>query len=67
MLDTSEPHFTLSNPDFTNPLIGQTTLHISHEQEQFNGLLEEIKQISEESERLRAQLSELHTENAKLR
>ena len=54
-----EAQFNLTNPDFTqasNPLVGQTTLHMSQEQEHFNTLLEEIKQLSDESDRLRTLL-----------
>ena len=40
---------------------------MSLEQEQFNGLLEEIKQVSEESERLRRHLAELQGENTRIR
>jgi hypothetical protein len=58
--DASQP-FNLTNPDFThNP--HTTTLHLSQEQEQFNTLLEEIKSVSEEAERLRRQLHDAQHE-----
>jgi len=65
-LEVKEAQFNLTNPDFTqvsNPLVGQTALHMSQEQEHFNTLLEEIKQLSDEADRLRTLLRDTQSAN----
>jgi hypothetical protein len=66
-LEVQEAQFNLTNPDFTqvsNPLVvGQTALHMSQEQEHFNTLLEEIKQLSDEADRLRSLLRDTQQAN----
>ena len=65
-MEVKEAQFNLTNPDFTqvsNPLVGQTALHMSQEQEHFNTLLEEIKQLSDEADRLRTLLRDTQSAN----
>lgn len=65
-MEGQEVQLNLTNPDFTqvsNNQVGQTTLHMSQEQDHFNSLQEEIKQLSEESDRLRTLLRETQQAN----
>ena len=65
-MEVQEAQFNLTNPDFTqvtNPLVGQTALHMSQEQDHFNSLLEEIKQLSDEADRLRTLLRDTQQAN----